>query len=271
MSDTLPVLPEPQPVDIQAPLGLPSASEWEAIQSMAEVLSRSGLVPAALRRKPDDIMLILLTGRDLRLQPTVALNKIHVIDGKPTCSAELMAALVNRQPGMRLWPDAGNSAERATARATRNGQEVEFTFTIQDAQRAGLAGKGTWAKFPQFMLWARAVSGLVRMAFPDVLVGVTYTPEEMGATVNPETGEVIDAVSRRSTPEPLRAQTLERMTQACQRSELTEEDIAGVTLLATDGRTGVLGELFEGDEVVRWREAKQALESQRANDDGAPF
>jgi hypothetical protein len=191
----LPALPSVTTVDIAAPIGLPSPNEWVALSGLAEQLARSGLVPKALRGKPDDVMLVLLTGRDLAIAPTTAVNKIHVIEGKPTLSAELMCALVNRQPGMRIWPDPANDDKVAVAHALRDGVEMRFRFTIGDATRAKLTRKEIWAGYPQFMLWARAVSGLCRMAFPDVLAGVSYTPEEMGAAVDPATGEVIDVSS----------------------------------------------------------------------------
>lgn len=191
----LPALPEVRTVDVTASVGLPSPSEWHALAAMAEQLARSGLVPKHLRGKPDDVMLVLLTGRDLHLSPTTAINKIHVIEGKPTLSAELMCALVNRQPGMRIWPDPANDGRQAVAHALRDGRELRFTFTHDDAVRARLTGKDVWKGYPQFMLWARAVSGLCRMAFPDVLAGVSYIPEELGAEVDPETGQVIEVTA----------------------------------------------------------------------------
>jgi hypothetical protein len=42
------------------------------------------------------------------------------------------------------------------------------------------------------MLRARAISALCRFAFADVLMGASYTPEELGAEVNEE-GEVVGA------------------------------------------------------------------------------
>jgi len=241
---------------------MPTAGEWGALQSMAEVLSRSGLVPSALRRKPDDIMLILLTGRDLRLQPTVALNKIHVIEGKPTLAAEMMAGLVNRQPGMSIWPDPDNDGTKAVAHAVRDGRELKFGFTMHDARTAGLAGKGNWAKWPQFMLWARAVSGLCRMAFSDVLAGVSYTPEELGAAVDPESGEVLDVVHRVLAEAP-DALFMSNVNVAAARQKavdagLSDDEIAEMVERATDGRTDQLGEVLKS-EVKALRDAMQYL------------
>ncbi len=269
VSDNLPALPEPDGVELTAPLGLPTMSEWGALERMAQVLSQSGLVPSALRRKPDDIILILLTGRDLRIQPTVALQKIHIIEGKATASAELMTALVNRQPGMRLWPDPANDARKAVAHAVRDGQEMSSTFTIEDAQRAGLAGKGNWAKWPQFMLWARAASGLCRQAFSDVLCGVTYTPEELGAEVDPETGAVL---AERAAPPPdaspfLSPANVDAVHQKATNFGLHIGDLARAVYNATGGRTDEVAEVLK-TEVAALRDAmSEAVAAKTAPDD----
>jgi hypothetical protein len=178
-------------------LGMPTPAEWAAMRGMAEQLSRSHLVPGPLRGEPDDVMVILLTARDLRIAPTAAMGKIHVLDGKPTLSAEMMCALVLRA-GFEIWPDPTNDDSKATALGVRNGHDMAFTFTLQNAVQAGLCqlkdgkafardSKGRakpWEAYTQSMLWARAVSGLCRQAFSDVLMGVSYTPEEMGASVD---------------------------------------------------------------------------------------
>ena len=67
-----------------ASIGMPSPAEWAALSGMSQQLARSSLVPRGLQGRPDDVMLILQNGRDLQIAPTQALNKVHVIEGKPT-------------------------------------------------------------------------------------------------------------------------------------------------------------------------------------------
>jgi hypothetical protein len=55
------------------------------------------------------------------------------------------------------------------------------TWTLAMAERAGLANKQNWKRYPEAMLWARAVSQLCRMLFADCFAGATYTTEELGA------------------------------------------------------------------------------------------
>jgi hypothetical protein len=90
-------------------------------------------------------------------------------------------------------------------------------FTWEDAQttkyydkkRGGwkpLASKHNYQNFPANMLFARAISNGVRWYAPDVFSGSTvYTPDELGAEVNGETGDVIDAEVTVEAPTPEQA------------------------------------------------------------------
>lgn len=230
--------PEPPPFEMTTEveqsikgLGFPSPSEWLAITGMAETLSRSKIVPYALQGKPEDIVVILLTGRDLALQPTYALNKIHVIKGKPGLAAEAMCALVLRA-GFFIGPKEGNDDTQATAVGKRGQHTFEFTFTLDLAVRAGLCqlkdGRAfardshgdrlPWEAYTHSMLWARAVSALCRMAFSDVLMGITYVPEELGAEYVDEAGNpIIDVESSYrppGEPPPPREPTVDEQCQA---------------------------------------------------------
>jgi hypothetical protein len=182
----------------QRPLGMPTQSEFVALTALADTLARSNLIPRGLTGRPGDITVILLTGRELRMAPMQALNKIHVIEGKPTLSAELMLALV-LGAGHEL--DILESTDlRCAVRARRRGSDhvTEYEFTADQARTAGLLNKkGPWQQYPAAMLRARAITIACRASFPDVLMGgVSYAPEELGAEVDPMTGEVVGSVTQ---------------------------------------------------------------------------
>ena len=52
-------------------------------------------------------------------------------------------------------------------------------ITMEDAKRAGLLGKTSWQRYPEDMLFARALSRGARRFCPDALGGAIYTPEEL--------------------------------------------------------------------------------------------
>lgn len=174
---------------------LPEPSRWQQLVQMGETLCRANLVPGAMRGRPADVTLVLLAAHDLGIPSYQALAKLHVIEGRLTMSAELMVGLV-LGAGHRLWPDPKNDRFSATAHAQRKGDPhiVSILYTIDDAIAAGLvtlkdgapfarsqSGKKLpWEQYTADMLWARAVSRAARRVFPDVLAGVTYTPEELG-------------------------------------------------------------------------------------------
>lgn len=170
---------------------LPTTSRWQQMAGMAQVLSGSALVRKRGYATQADAMVILLAAHDLGIATTLAIQKIHVIEGKASMSAELMAALVQRE-GHELWPEeVGPDRVVACGRRAGSDRIARVTWTMEMAQRSNLAGKDNWKHYPQAMLWARAVSQLCRMMFADVLCGMTYTPDELGAITDAD-GEVID-------------------------------------------------------------------------------
>jgi RecT family len=159
-----------------------SESDWDRTMVRAETYVQSGLLPTSIKT-PQQAIVIIETGRELGLPPMLALRSIHVINGRPTLSADLMASLVQREIDrhkdgeLRVLPP---TAEECSVNYRRWGwgEGHSYTYTIQDAQRAGLATGDTWKKHPAAMLRARATAAVCRMAFPDVVAGL-YAVEEL--------------------------------------------------------------------------------------------
>lgn len=154
-------------------------SNMNELLSLSETLSRSSLIPSALRGKPGDVAVILMHGRELGLTPMRSLSEIYVVDGKPSASATLKVGLCVRHPEVCKYFRAIEVTERiATYETQRVGSEpVRFSYSMDDASRAGLTGRQTWKAHPKQMLSARAKSVLATMVYPD-LVGNLYDPDE---------------------------------------------------------------------------------------------
>lgn len=166
------------------------AGELDGKIQYAETLSKAGMLPAAYRNNPGNVLWAIEYGAALGVPPVVAIGLVHVIDGKPVASAALISSLV-RKGGHRLR--VTGSAESATAEIVRSDDQefvFSFTFTLSDAKRAGIDRNPTWNKYPQAMLQARAITACARMACPEVLSGLLYTPEELGADVD-ATGNLV--------------------------------------------------------------------------------
>jgi hypothetical protein len=143
-------------------------------QSLAKTLAQSSLLPADLRNKPADVLVQIITGHELGLGSMQSIRSIHIIQGKPTMSAELMVALVKRSPEcirFRLVESSPTVATYETER--RNEGLTKLSFTMEEAKTAGLVKDGSgWKKYPAAMLRARAASALCRAVYPDLLLGV---------------------------------------------------------------------------------------------------
>jgi hypothetical protein len=159
------------------------ASMGEKIQ-YARALAEASLLPRAYQKQPGNVLLAVEMGEALGLHPYVAINGIHVIEGKPTGSAALISALV-RRAGHRLR--VRGTDKEAVAQIVRH-DDPDFTYEskwdLDRARTAGLLGKDVWKKFPAAMLKARAITEVARDACQEALSGIQYTPEELGASVD---------------------------------------------------------------------------------------
>lgn len=162
---------------------------------MAEMFAASGLMPLGLK-SPAQVLVALQMGHELGIPPMRAIQNIAVINGKPTLSADLMLAVAIRTGEVEFFDANDVTEERAIVKIKRQGFPTHTSmFSMEDARRAGLAGKGPWQSYPRRMMKARALAFAVRDVFPDVLAGI-YTPDEIGdRTVSERPEPVIPAAS----------------------------------------------------------------------------
>jgi hypothetical protein len=155
------------------------ADVMPAVGDLASKISTTNFVPKGLRGKPAEIAACILTGREVGIGPMQSLSKIHVIDGRPAMSSELMRSLVMAAGHEITYPTLSDEKVIVKGRRANSDQWTEVTWTMKDAQRIGVAGRDTWKKYPRQMLSARATSELCRLLFPDALGGISYTVEEL--------------------------------------------------------------------------------------------
>lgn len=149
-----------------------------------QAVAGTEFVPAGLRNKPDAILACILTGRELGLSPMESLRSIDVIDGKPSPSAELMLRRIFEAGHLVVTVEQNDQTCTVKGMRRENGvvvAEMEFTFNMAMARRAGLASKRNWQNYPEAMLFWRAVAQLARQLFPDVMGALSHLPEELGS------------------------------------------------------------------------------------------
>jgi hypothetical protein len=163
-----------------------STFTMDTLRAQMEAAKRfvdSGLMPPEVNT-PQKALVLMQAGRELGVPPTYAIRNVHIVKGKPVCSAELMLALVRRTYGPGAIRVGKTSNTSCTVQYREQGWDgvSEYTFTLDDAKAAGVANSGTWRAYPAAMLRARCISAVVRFAFPEAIAGL-YTPEELGAEV----------------------------------------------------------------------------------------
>lgn len=167
---------------------------------LANALSQArGFVPRAYAGDANAIAAAILTGIELGIGPMEALRSIHMIEGKPTMSSEMMLGRAMRAGIRCRW--VRTDANGAEIEVTRDGYSSRLSFTMDDARAAGLAGKGNWKTYPAAMLRARCASAAMRAFCPDVLGAGVYTPEELAPDA---------PVREDGTPAVLEAQVVEQ-------------------------------------------------------------
>lgn len=152
----------------------------EAMQ-LADILAGSDIVPKDYQRKPGNILVAMQWGAEIGLKPLQAMQNIAVINGRPSIWGDAMLALV-RGGGLLeyITETLSEDSQIATCTVKRKGEEAYIsTFTMEDANKAGLAGKqGPWTQYPKRMLKLRARGYALRDVFPDVIKGMGYAEEE---------------------------------------------------------------------------------------------
>lgn len=167
----------------------PTRQALELVPSAAKLVTEicnTTFVPVAYRGKAGELLAAILTGDELGLPPMAAIGQIHNIQGRASLSAQAMRSIVLAK-GHDIWSEElTNSKVVIGGRRANSTRDSFVTWTIQDAEKAGLSTKETWRKYPRAMLEARATGELCRMIFADVLAGIAYTVEEL------EDGDLIE-------------------------------------------------------------------------------
>lgn len=167
------------------------SSVTEALE-LSEKLSASQLLPTALQKRPSDVLVVLLTGQELGLSAMQAIRGIHVIQGRGCTSAETLVGLVRRSGVCEYFRCVESNERRAVYETRRKGDTpTRLEWTMEQAKRAGLAGKDNWQKFPAQMLRARCKADLCRTVYEDVVQGMLTKEEAVDGVF--ETTTAIDA------------------------------------------------------------------------------
>jgi hypothetical protein len=172
MSTTLPAVRDngqaTTPARTETPLRI------EDVATIAAAVARSRLYGL----DESQAMTLMLLAHSRGLHPIQAVERYHVINGRPAMKADAMLAEFQSQGGIVTWHRHDETGCSATFACPGVGEPVTITWTMEDAKRADLLRNPTWTKYPRQMLRARCISEGIRMTMPGIIIGI-YTPEEV--------------------------------------------------------------------------------------------
>lgn len=156
--------------------------DLKEIMEIGKTFAESGMFPDI--SKAAQAMVKIVAGQEIGIQPFAAMNGIHIIKGKTTIGAGIIASRVK---GSGKYDYTVNQLDdKACNIDFFEGKKKigNSTFTIEDAKKAVTQNI---EKFPRNMLFARAISNGVKWYCPDVFSGPVYVPEEMETIDVPHT------------------------------------------------------------------------------------
>ena len=147
---------------------------YDQIERMANAIAKSGLFGI---KTVDQALALMAVAQAEGRHPGSVAKDYHIIQGRPALKADVMLARFQQAGGKVEWKTY--SDHNVTAMFSHpNGGSVEIAWTIEMAQRIGLATKDSWKNYPRQMLRARVISEGIRTIYPGVIVG-EYTVEEV--------------------------------------------------------------------------------------------
>lgn len=166
-------------------------ASWNKWEQIATTVFKSGMLNTTVWKSPQAVMLGFMKCYELGIPPMTGIMGMFSVNNKIGMEVTLQNAVIQ------------GSGERVELKITdgeglckiymkrKDGAEYEAMFTRQDAQKAGLLSKDNWKNYEKDMLRSRAFAIGNRVLFSHVLLGMHYTPEELGADVTIHNGEEV--------------------------------------------------------------------------------
>ena len=143
----------------------------------------------------DNVKCFLTFGHLFEYNIPITLSQTYCLHGKPSLNADAMAGAVRRfvdKDGKKvcaaIWEEVGD--DYVTVYALRrdelemskefgfNVKPKSWTYTLEDAKLRGTLNQPSWRKMPKVMMHKRALTALLRLAFPEV-IGTACSPDEL--------------------------------------------------------------------------------------------
>ena len=189
---------------------------------MAKALSQSTIVPKDYQGNEANAMVAIEIATRLHTSPIMVMQNLHVIQGRPSWSAQYLIAMVNGSGKYDIELqfdekfDKDGKPYSCQCWTMKNGRKITgITIDMDMAKAEGWLGKpgSKWKTMPQVMLRYRAASFFARMNCPELAMGY-YTKEE-----------VIDGNFVEYSMEDMKKQVEEEIIAHANTEEFVEENV----------------------------------------------
>lgn len=204
------------------------------VAKFADYICRTEFVPKAMRGNAAAVTATMLTGRELNMGPLTSLRSLDVIEGSVQMKTKAILARIFKAGHRVEWLESSDKACEVRIERGDGLTTAQARWTMADAQRAELAGKAVWRRYPRAMLRNRALSECAELACPDVILGLEVGDEgpAMGASGSPEPARVVQVAQLPTQPQ-------QQPQRAPQGPELTPErpviDVANAEVVDESG------------------------------------
>ena len=203
-------------VDDSSFSSLMDTARFDHLWRVANLFSKSDLVPQHYKGKPENCMITCQMAMRLSLEPLMLMQNTYIVHGRPGMEGKLVIALVNtRGPftGPIEWEfDDEENPKKCTAFAVHKvtGKTCKATITWQMVEDEGWSKKegSKWNTIPAQMFRYRSAVFLARAYCPEVTFGFP-TVEELRDIGEPERKRPVSPLEERLSPKPVESKVIE--------------------------------------------------------------
>ena len=193
-------------VPVQAALNVWQDKEaFDQVARVANMLSKSSIVPETYRGKPEDCFIAVEMASRMNTSPIFIMQNLYVVKGKPSWAGQACMAMISACGKFKnvkhvYTGERGKDNRGCYVEATRisDGEVLRGTeITIQMAKDEGWMSNSKWRNMPEQMLGYRAASFFARMFCPEAMMGLQTTEEIYDASpvvVTPSAQDLSSAI-----------------------------------------------------------------------------
>lgn len=160
------------------------------LQQMGVALAKSGLFGM---KSPEQAIALMLVAQAEGQHPATIAQDYDIIQGKATRKTHSVLARFQQGGGSVAWHSLTAEVADATFSHPQGGS-LRMVWTIEQARKAGLAGKDNWKNYPRAMLRARCIAEGVRAVYPAAIGGMLVAEEAQDLPAPKHMGAVIEDV-----------------------------------------------------------------------------